>query len=138
MIELDIDKESSFTLQMQIDGHVDGSKPPQMRFSIVSEGFTLAIPAKRVDNGVYEINCPKLKGILEAGDYEAQVEVIVDEKHFVPMTEKLRLKQEVKPTVTMIESKQATPAPEVKVGISMGKIEQKAPVLKKMDETIKM
>lgn len=117
MIELDIDKASSFTLEMQIDGDVSSAQKPTMRFSIVSEGFTFSVPAKRIDNGIYEVSCPKLKGILKAGDYDVNVEVFIDDKHFVPLKDKIRLKEELKPTVKLAERHE--PKVEMTVGVTM-------------------
>ncbi len=118
MIELDIDKESSFTLEMKIDGDVGTSRLPSMRFSIVSEDFTFSIPATRVENGIYEVACPKLKGILKPGEYEVMVEVFIDEKHFVPMTDTIRIKEEVKPVVTMVDKKKPAKVTEVSVAVT--------------------
>lgn len=132
-MEIEIDKESSFTLEMKIDGEVSSKEPPKMRFSIVHEGITFSLNAKRVDNGVYEINVPKLKGILEAGEYEANVEVFIDGKHFVPLKETVKLKQEMKPTVKIAES--AKPA-KAESEITVQKIEIKKPVIKKTDEVV--
>ncbi len=135
MIELDIDKENSFTLEMQIDGDVDGSRKPSMRFSIVGENFVFSIPAKRVDNGIYEVACPKLKGIMKAGEYDVNVEVFIDDKHFVPLKDKIRIKEELKPTVKLAERHE--PKPEVSVAVAVKKVEEtRAPVLKKTDEIV--
>lgn len=132
-MEIEIDKESSFTLEMKIDGEVNSKEPPKMRFSIVSEGVTLSLNAKRVDNGVYEINVPKLKGMLEAGEYEANVEVFIDGKHFVPLKETVRLKQEVKPTVKISEAVKTT---KTEPEITIESIQVRKPVLKKTEEIV--
>lgn len=135
MIELDIDKETAFTLEMQIDGDVSASKPPEMRFSIIGENFVFSVPARRVDNGVYEVVCPKLKGIMASGDYKVNVEVFIDEKHFIPLTDKIRLKEEIKPTVKLAERHEVK-ATEVKVTIG-SKIEEVAkPTLSKTTEVV--
>lgn len=136
MIELDIEKETSFTLEMQIDGDVSSSRKPEMRFSIVSEGFTFSVPARRVDNGVYEVTCPKLKGILKAGEYAVQVEVFIDDKHFVPMSDTIRLKEELKPTVKLAERHEPKPA-EISVAIKHV-VATKRPVLTKTEEIISL
>lgn len=100
LIEIENDKETSFVLEMKIDGDAVGATP-SMRFSIVSENFTLSIPAELVENGVYEIRCPRLKGILPPGEYTVNAEVFIDDKHFVPLSDTIRLKEAVKPVVTM-------------------------------------
>lgn len=137
MIELETDKESTFTLEMKIDGDAGGSTP-KMRFSIVSEDFTFSIPAERVENGIYEIHCPKLKGILVPGEYEVMVEVFIDDKHFVPMTDTIRLKEEVKPVVTMSERKPVKkPVTEASIAITVTEAKTVVkPSLTKTDNTI--
>lgn len=132
-MEIDLDKESSFTLEMKIDGEVNSSEPPKMRFSIVKEDVTFSLNAKRIDNGVYEINVPKLLGIMEAGEYEANVEVFIDGKHFVPLKETVKFKQEIKPTVKIAES--AKPS-KTDTQITVDKIEIKKPIIKKTSEVL--
>ncbi len=136
MIELDIDKETSFTLEMKIDGDVSSSRKPEMRFSIISEGFTFSVPARRVDNGIYEVSCPKLKGILKAGDYDVNVEVFIDDKHFIPLTDKIRLKEELKPTVKLAERHEPKQV-EMQVAVAVKKVEEtKRPALTKTGDII--
>lgn len=138
MIELEHDKETSFTLEMKIDGDAGGDTP-KMRFSIVSENFTFSIPAERVENGVYEVHCPKLKGILPPGDYAVNVEVFIDDKHFIPMSDTIRLKETVKPTVTMSTRKPAAkPVTEASIAITVteSKAAPKKPSLTKTDSII--
>lgn len=131
-MEIEIDKESSFTLEMKIDGEVSSKEPPKMRFSIMNEGVTISLNAKRIDNGVYEINVPKLKNILKAGEYEANVEVFIDGKHFIPLKETVILKQELKPTVKLGESTKSPSEPT----ITVESIKIKPASIKKTEEIV--
>lgn len=127
-MEIELSKENKFTLEMKIDGDVSSPQPPQMRFSIIGESMTVSLNAKRIDNGVYEITVPALDGVLEAGTYDANVEVFIDGKYFVPLKENVILKKEPKPTVKISESVTAEPpAPTVKIS---------KPVIRKTEETI--
>ena len=132
-MEIDLDKESIFTLEMKIDGEVNSSEPPRMRFSIVNENMTISLVAKRVDNGIYQISVPKMVGILEAGEYEANVEVFIDGKHFIPLKETVHFKQEVKPTVKISESSRSTPT---SGQITLENIQIKKPLIKKTNQII--
>jgi len=137
-MEIEIDKESNFTLEMKIDGDVVSKEPPQMRFSIVGESFTYSVDAKRVENGIYEINIPKLKGVFESGEYDANVEIFIDGKHFIPLKEKVKLKQEIKPTVTIASSasvKESVVEPSVRVSIGEPK---KTTTVTKTEEVIRI
>lgn len=127
-MEIELNKASKFTLEMKIDGEVASAQPPQMRFSIIGESMTVSINAKRIENGIYEISIPVLEGVLGAGEYDANVEVFIDGKHFVPLKESIVLKQEPKPTVKISESvTESIPEPVVTV---------KKLGIKKTDETI--
>lgn len=111
MVELDADKETTFTLEMEIEGHVGSGEKPEMRFCLELADFTMSIKADRIENGVYQITCPKLKGLCEAGSYKANIEVIIGDKRFVPLTEMVTVKQDLKPIVKMTEAKvEAKPA----------------------------
>lgn len=115
---------------MKIDGDVSSNEPPKMRFSIFCEGFTVSLNAERTGNGVYEINVPILEGVAHAGEYEAHVEVFIDGKHFVPLKETVRFKQEVKPTVK-IANKTVEELKESEI-----KITAKPVIIKKTDKII--
>lgn len=130
-MEIDIDKGSSFTLEMKIDGDVSSSDPPIMRFVIHCTDMALSFIADRVDNGVYEINIPKLAGIVDPGEYESDVEVIVDGKYFIPLKDKIRLRKDLQPVVKISDS--GKPSHE----LSVSNITIKKPVIKKTDEIIR-
>ncbi|RYE93872.1 MAG: hypothetical protein EOO77_44940 [Oxalobacteraceae bacterium] len=64
----------------------------------------MSFPGTLKEKGVYEITFPKLLGRITEGKYEAEVEVIVDGKHFTPLTETVEFTKEVKPTVSLKET----------------------------------
>lgn len=135
MVELDADKETTFTLEMEIEGHVGSGEKPEMRFCLELADFTMSIKAERIDNGVYQITCPKLKGLCEAGTYNANIEVIIGDKRFVPLTEKVNVKQELKPIVKMTEAKADKPAFSFKVD-KVQITEKKVPTITKTDAIV--
>lgn len=112
IVELDLDKETVFMLEMEIEGST-GEKP-EMRFCVEFDNYTMSLKAKKVSDGMYEITCPKLKGITEVGSYTANVEVYIGDKRFVPLTETVTVKQEVKPVVKLAESKNTAPSITIK------------------------
>ncbi len=113
IVELDLDKETVFMLEMEIEGSTD--EKPEMRFCVEFNNYTLALKAKKVEHGVYEITCPKLKGITEVGSYTANVEVYIGDKRFVPLTETVTVKQDIKPVVKISESKAPPAAPTINI-----------------------
>ena len=108
IVELDLDKDTTFVLEMEIEGDINDK--PEMRFCIEFADFILTLKGKKVEDNFYEITCPKLKGLVETGSYTANVEVYIADKRYVPLTETVKIKQEVKPTVKLSESKVSIPA----------------------------
>jgi hypothetical protein len=135
-IEIELDKGGSIPLEMQIDG--DASGTPVMRFSIIAENFSVSVNAERIDNGVYEVNIPKLKGVLPAGQYKVVADVFIGDQYLPAVLEdKITLKGPPTASVKLAESvRKPTPkTPEVKVSVT--KVEEKVgPVLTKTDQII--
>lgn len=125
MKKIDLDKESSFDLEMEIHGDVPNGTKSSVYFTIISEKMRLSFEGKRIENGVYRINIPVLKNILESGKYDFEVNVLIDGKYFSPIKESLELIEEVKPVIKMKESKKDS---EVSIKILESKKEVKKPV----------
>jgi hypothetical protein len=122
MKKIDLDKESSFDLEMEIHGDVPNGTKSSVYFTIISEKMRLSFEGKRIENGVYRVNIPVLKNILESGKYDFEVNVLIDGKHFSPIQESLELIEEVKPVIKMKES---TKDSEVSIKITESKKEEK-------------
>ena len=116
LIELDADKQTKFVLEMEIEGDVTSSEKPEMRFCLELHDFVLSMKATKLSNGVYEIVCPALKGLAESGTYNASVEVYIGDKRFVPLTDTVKVKHDIKPVVKMTEAKVEQPTVSVRVG----------------------
>lgn len=65
-----------------------------------------------------------MKNILEAGKYEFEVEVLIDGKHFKPISESIEFIEEVKPVVKMKEPAKE-PIKESTISVKMGEIKEK-------------
>lgn len=116
MIEIKLEEATSLTLEMHIEGDVK-QDAPQLRFSVLSEGLRYSFNSSRTSAGVYQIDFPKMLGKITEGEYSAEVEIILDGKHFVPLQETVRFTKEVKPTVKLAETAVApTAAPSIKIG----------------------
>lgn len=116
MIEIKLDEASSLTMNMKLDGDTDGSQP-KLRLSVLSEGVRYSFDA--TSNGdEYKIDFPVMEGKIEAGEYEAHVEITIGDRYFVPLTETVKFTKKVKPVVKLAEqmAKLDTPALQVKVG----------------------
>lgn len=102
---INIDEKSSFSIQLEINGDSDAADKPIVRFNLINENFRLVFDAERIENGVYEINIPELKNILKIGEYVCEFDVFLGNKHFTPITEKIKLIETVKPTMKIKSKK---------------------------------
>jgi hypothetical protein len=117
MIEIKLEEASSLSMEMKIDGDVKGDT--QLRFTVLDEGLRYSFESKATSDGVYEIAFPVMEGKIAAGEYQAQVEIMVDGKYFVPLQETVKFTKMVKPTVKLAEQmkkSEAQPAVQVRVG----------------------
>ncbi len=119
MQKINIDQESSFELEMEIHGDVPSGTKSNLYFTIISEKMRLSFEGERVGSGVYKINIPVLKNILEAGKYDFEVNVLIDGKYFSPITESLELIEEIKPVVKMKEAEKPNGGISVKINESI-------------------
>ncbi len=122
MIDIKLEEASSLTLEMHIDG-VDAQ--PELRFSVMVEGMRLSFPGRAISEGVYEIAFPQLDGRVPVGEYNAEVEVIVDGRHFSPLSETVNFTKEIKPQVSLREHMSKVAAPSIKIS----QIKKAAPLL---------
>ncbi len=105
MIELKLEENSTIRLAMDLNGDVDS--PAELRFSIISEGIRYSFNGNHIGNNDYEINFPAMEGKINEGKYQGEVEILIAGQHFVPLTETVSFIKEIKPTVTISESKKS-------------------------------
>jgi hypothetical protein len=80
----------SFELQFGIDVYGTTEQTKDVRLVIENKDFDIICKCT-VANGEVTANVPKLKGILEAGIYDARLECIVGDKIFTPLREQLEI-----------------------------------------------
>jgi hypothetical protein len=128
MKDFDLTEVNEFELELEIYGDLSSSNPPLMLFTLLLEKMRLSFEAKKIDNGVYKVVLPVMKQYLSAGEYNFQVEVIMDGKHFIAIEDKVKFK-ELKPVVK-IKDKSEKPVevkekPKIEVKVSEKKKENK-------------
>lgn len=64
------------------------AKAENVRFVIEGKEFDISIPCTRNGDDV-TVSIPKLKGILESGNYDVRMEVVVDGRIFTPLNESI-------------------------------------------------
>ena len=90
---LDDENEVRFSLE------IEGAAPADVHASMILEGkkgYSLSFPGSPVDGGEIEVVVPPLKSILAEGTYKARLEVVVDNRLFVPLELTTTLKNSVK------------------------------------------
>lgn len=86
--------------QMTFDLMVEGTSERASSVRLIIEGKDYDISCKcDIGNGTINANIPKLKGILESGAHDVRLEVIVDNKLFVPLKETIEFERLIETNV---------------------------------------
>ena len=96
-IKLSLDRENILEFNVDIQGYANTStnKVPQVRMILEQKNIGFCMSAKKEDKS-YSVIIPEMKNILEAGVCDARMEVIIDNKYFVPWESKIEFDKEVK------------------------------------------
>jgi hypothetical protein len=82
-IDLDLDNDNELVFKLAIEGTKNAST--SSRLLIESEEYSLVFPATSLSKGEVCVNIPPLENILESGNYKGTLEVIVDDRVFIPV-----------------------------------------------------
>lgn len=93
-IELDLDNENEMTFNVVIEGTRPGE--PLCRLMIENEDMSFSMQGDFLPNNEVSIIVPPLKGILKEGDYDSYLEVLVDDRVFIPLEMKINFEQSIK------------------------------------------
>ena len=96
-MKLSLDRENILEFNVDIQGYANTStsKEPQVRLFLEQKNIGFCMSAKK-DNKTYSVIIPELKNIMESGSCDARMEVIIDNKYFVPWESKIEFDREVK------------------------------------------
>ena len=96
-IKLSLDRENTLEFNVDIQGyaHDRPSSEPQVRLFLEQKNMGFCLPAKK-DNNSYSIVIPEMKNIMESGVCDARMEIIIDNKYFVPWESQIEFDKEVK------------------------------------------
>ena len=96
-MKLSLDRENILEFNVDIQGYANTStsKEPQVRLFLEQKNIGFCMPAKK-DNKTYSVIIPEMKNIMESGSCDARMEVIIDNKYFVPLDSKIEFDREVK------------------------------------------
>lgn len=93
-IDLDLDDENEITFKVQIEGTRPGE--PLCRLMIEGHGLTHSITGDFLPDDQVEIVIPTMKNILREGSYDSYLEVLVDDRVFIPLELKINFENSIK------------------------------------------
>jgi hypothetical protein len=95
---LDQDNELKFNVA------IEGSKPGTPKYRLMLEGkdFSYSFRGQQASSGEVSFMIPALKNVLKEGSYKADLEVVIDDRHFTPLTFDAMFETSVKVTAESI------------------------------------
>jgi hypothetical protein len=110
--KIKLDEKSILEFGVSITG-ADGR--PDARFVIDGADFSVSFPCKQTNEGV-EVEIQGLKDIFKAGTYDARLEIVLENKIYTPLIDKI----EFEPSIQIYT--QAKPAVQVKESVKVANI----------------
>lgn len=123
--KLSLAEAQQMTFGMNVFGTTE--QPSIIRFIIEGDKFDIACKCKQVGEDI-EVDIPELKGILEAKEYPARLEVIIGDKIFTPLKESIEFDPLVELGVKKKSIKVQNEGVEIKVKSSSSKEVKKSPI----------
>jgi hypothetical protein len=106
-IDLDLDNENEMTFNVVIEGTRPGE--PLCRLMIENEDMSFSMQGDFLPNDEVSIVIPPLKGILKEGSYDSYLEVLVDDRVFIPLEMKINFEESVKVVAEAVKRKKRKP-----------------------------
>tara|TARA_B100000700_G_scaffold331642_1_gene466452 strand:- start:28482 stop:29051 length:570 start_codon:yes stop_codon:yes gene_type:complete len=102
-IDLSLDNNNEITFQVNIEG----SSPahPSCRFLIEGQEMSFAFPGEIERDGTVNVTVPPLEKVLREGSYNSGLEVIVDDRVFVPLELEVNFEKSVRVTAEAVSRK---------------------------------
>jgi hypothetical protein len=102
-IDLSLDNNNEITFQVNIEG----SSPahPSCRFLIEGHEMSFAFPGEIERDGTVSVTVPPLEKVLREGTYSSGLEVIVDDRVFVPLELEVNFEKSVRVTAEAVSRK---------------------------------
>lgn len=106
---LDQDNELKFNVS------IEGSKPGTPKYRLVFEGrdFSYSFYGHQAAPGEVSVTVPSMKTLMKEGNYNAQLEVMIDDRYFVPLEFVANFEQSVR-----VVAEHTTRAMPKKVGVT--------------------
>lgn len=112
-IEVKLDEANELFFNVQVEGSTPGAVT--VRLVCEADDFSAVFPGSYTDEGEVRVVIPELKknaSFKEGKDYEAKLEVMVENRYFIPLKFDMKFKESVKvfaevstKTTSLVESK---------------------------------
>lgn len=112
VLDLDLDKENELIFKLSIEGIK--SATVSSRFLIEAEDFSLVFKSKGLSSDGVTVLIPPLENIIGEGIYQSSLEVLVDDKVFIPVSVETSFEKSIKVVSESVSRKK----PETQVTIS--------------------
>jgi len=106
-IDLDLDNENEMTFNVVIEGTRPGE--PLCRLMIENEDMSFSMQGDFLPNNEVSIVIPPLKGMLKEGSYDSYLEVLVDDRVFIPLEMQINFEESVKVMAETVKRKKRKP-----------------------------
>tara|TARA_Y100000310_G_scaffold305346_1_gene345424 strand:- start:2289 stop:2828 length:540 start_codon:yes stop_codon:yes gene_type:complete len=115
-MKLSLDRENILEFNVDIQGYANTSttKAPKVRMILEQKNMGFCMVATKEDK-TYSVIIPEMKNIMESGICEVRMEVIIDNKYFVPWESQIEFDREVKVEAAPIIREE--PQPDVSVQV---------------------
>jgi uncharacterized membrane protein len=96
-MKLSLDRENILEFNVNIQGYANTSttNTPKVRMILEQKNMGFCMVATKEDK-TYSVVIPEMKNIMESGICDARMEVIIDNKYFVPWESQIEFDKEVK------------------------------------------
>lgn len=113
VIEIKLDESNELFFNVQVEGSTPGAVT--IRLVCESDDFSAVFPGSYTDDGEVRVVIPELKknaSFKEGKDYEAKLEVMIENRYFIPLKFDMKFKESIKVfaevstrTASVVESK---------------------------------
>ena len=97
VMKLNLDRKNILEFNVDIQGYANTSTTnlPKVRMILEQKNMGFCMVATKEDK-TYSVVIPEMKNIMESGVCDARMEVIIDNKYFVPWESQIEFDREVK------------------------------------------
>jgi hypothetical protein len=107
-IDLDLDNENEMVFKVQIEGTRPGE--PLCRLMIESEDMSHYVQGEFGSNDEVTVVLPPMDKVLKEGSYESYLEVLVDDRVFIPLEMKLNFEKTVSVVAESVSRRKKKPS----------------------------